>query len=489
MANKNKANQTNNESTTFPPIVAVLGHVDHGKTSLLDTIRKSSIAEREFGGITQRIGASSVEVLHEGKKRFITFIDTPGHEAFSQMRSRGATAADVGLLIVSAVDGVMPQTKESITMLKESHIPYIAVLTKVDVDTAIPEKVKQQLAKEDVLVEGLGGDVPVIEVSAKTGLHIKELLDLILLVHDLHARSSVGGEALEAIIIESRLDQKAGPRATVIIKNGKLSVRETVSAEKEAFKVRTIMNSDGLQVKEAQVGDAVEILGFSQVPSVGSKITHTQGEVKKEDAAITTPLKRELVYASPKADSGLAIVLAADTQGSLEAIVHSLPKEVKVIAKKTGEVTEADILMAKSTGAIVLGFNSKIRPEVQRLAFTEKVLAKNYNIIYEMFSEVKDVLEGKRLAGIEQVFGTAQIIASFPFEKSLVLGVKVLEGRVARGDKARLERKGVAIGESSVSSLRSGKNPVSKVERGQGAGLLLNPTLDFQIGDMLLCHS
>lgn len=477
------------EQAQFPPVVAVLGHVDHGKTTLLDSIRKSTIAKLEFGGITQRIGASSVEIVHEGKNRWITFIDTPGHEAFSQMRSRGATVADVGLLIVSAVDGVMPQTKESIVMLKQTNIPYIVVLTKADVDTAIPEKVKQQLIKEEVLLEGLGGDVPVIEVSAKTNLRIKELLDLILLVCDLNPRSGVGREVLEAIVIESRLDQKAGPRATVIIKNGKLAVSESVSSEEETFKVRTIINTEGKQVLEATVGDAVEILGFSKVPSVGSRITHGQGEAKKEEKQNTGPLKRELVYVSPKADSGLAIVLAADTQGSLEAIAHSLPKEVKIIAKKTGEVTEADILMAKSTGAIVLGFNSKIRPDVQKLAFTEKVLAKNYQIIYEMLDEIKDVLEGKRLAGIEQVFGTAQVLASFPFEKSLALGVKVLEGRVARGDKVRLERKNETIGESTVSSLRSGKNPVSKIERGQEAGLLLNPILDFRIGDMLTCHS
>ena len=375
-------------------------------------------------------------------------------------------------------------------MLKQSTIPFIVVLTKADMDTAIPEKVKQQLMKEEVLLEGLGGDVPVIEVSAKTNLRIKELLDLILLVYDLHQKSGVGSdEALEAIVIESRLDQKAGPRATVIIKNGKLSVRESVSSEEETFKIRSIVNTEGKQVQKATVGDAVEILGFSRVPSVGSRITKGQGEAKKEDTQDTTPLKRELVYVAPKAESGLAIVLAADTQGSLEAIVHSLPKEAKIVAKKAGEVTEADIFMAKSTGASVLGFNSKIRPEVQKLAFTEKVLAKNYQIIYEMLDEIKDVLEGKRLAGIEQIFGTAQVLASFPFEKSLALGIKVLEGRVVRGDKVRLERKGETIGESTVSSLRSGKNPVSKIERSQEAGLLLNPGLDFRIGDMLICHS
>ncbi len=488
MANKNANKQT--AEPTFPPVVTVLGHVDHGKTTLLDAIRKSSIAEREFGGITQRIGASAVEIEHEEKRRSITFIDTPGHEAFSQMRSRGAKVADIGLLIVSAVDGVMPQTKESIDVLKQAAIPFIVVLTKADLDTAIPDKAKKQLLKEEVLLEGYGGDVPVIEVSAKTGLHIKELLDLILLVYDLRPVENVSkNNPLEAIVIESRLDQKIGPRATVVIKNGKLAVRDIVSSEAESCKVRTIINTEGKQVAEATVGDAVELLGFSQIPSVGSRITKGT-TFKKRSAAVTfVPLKRELVYQGKLGDEhGLAIILCADTQGSLEAIVSSLPSDVKIVSKKTGEITEADILLAKSTGAVVLGFNTRIRPEVQKLAMTEKVLARNYQIIYEMLDEIRDVLEGKRLASIEQVFGTAQILASFPFEKTVVLGVKVLDGRIARGDKVRLERNGETIGVATLASLRSGKNPISKIEKGHEAGVLLNPSLDFQAGDVLICH-
>lgn len=484
-----QAKQQNTAPTQFPPVVAVLGHVDHGKTTLLDAIRKTSIADREHGGITQGIGASSVEIVHEGKKRRITFIDTPGHEAFSKMRSRGATVADITLLIVSAADGVKPQTKESIEVIKAAGMPYIAVLTKADLDTAMADKVKQQLLGEEMLLEGYGGDVPVIEVSAKTSLNIKELLDLILLVHDLHPKENISSKgSLEAIIIESRLDQKAGPRATAVIKNGTIHVRETLSTEDQSFKVRTIINADGLQIQEATVGDAVELLGFSAVPGVGSVLR--EGAAATETKALSaTPLQRELVYTAPQEEAGLAVVIAADTQGSLEAILYSLPKEVKVISKKTGEVTEADILMAKSTGAVVLGFNTKIRPDVQKLAMTEKVLARNYTIIYEMLDEIGDVIEGKRLAGIEQVFGTAQIQASFPFEKTQVLGVKVLDGRVAKGDKVRLERGSETIGEATIASLRSGKESVSKVEKGREAGILINPLLDFRVGDVIISHS
>lgn len=488
---KKNGDKQQNQSLSFPPVVAVLGHVDHGKTTLLDAIRKSSIAEREHGGITQRIGASSVEIDYEGKKRDITFIDTPGHEAFSQMRSRGAKVADISLLIVSAVDGVMPQTKESIEVLKGSGIPYIVVLTKADLDTAIPDRVKQQLLAEQVSLEGMGGDVPVIEVSAKTGLHIKELLDLILLVHDLHTPTDASATApLEAIVIESRLDQKAGSKATVVIKNGTLHARDLVSTDGETVKVRMIVDSHGKQVQDATVGDAVELLGFSQVPVVGSVLSLGKEEGKKEvSVEQVTPLKRELVYQGSSNEHGLAVVLLADTQGSLEAILYSLPKGVKIVSRKTGEVTEADVLLAKSTGAIVLGFNTKIRPDVQKLAMTEKVLAKNYQIIYEMLDEIGDVLEGKRLSGIERIYGTAQVLASFPYEKTNVLGVKVTDGRIARGDKVRVERNGEIVGESAISSLRSGKNPASKIEKGQEAGLLLDPILDFRVGDMLICHS
>jgi len=490
MAKKQTKEQTK-QATQFPPVVTVVGHVDHGKTTLLDAIRKTSIATREHGGITQKIGASAIEIVHEGKKRKITFIDTPGHEAFAKMRSRGARVADVGLLIVSAVDGVMPQTKESIEALKEAAIPFIVVLTKVDLDTAIVERVKQQVLKEGIMLEGLGGDVPYIEVSAKTNLHIKELLDLILLVHDVHPlQESVAANApLEAIVIESRMDQKAGPRATVVVKNGTLIARSELYVERETFRVRTLVDPEGKQIPQASVGEAAEILGFTNVPSVGTLITSVPPAKEEETAVSGSLLQRELVYQGIKVDDGIVVILAVDTLGSLEAITQSFPKEVKIIAKKTGEVTEADILLAKSTGALVLGFNVKIRPEVQKLAITEKVLAKNYQIIYEMLDEIGDVLEGKRLAGIEQIFGVAQVQASFPFEKTLVLGIKVREGRVARGDKVRLERGDTTVGEATVQSLRSGKNSVSKIEEGHEAGVILTPLLDFQVGDMLICHS
>lgn len=479
------ADETQHDLPIYPPVVAVLGHVDHGKTSLLDTIRESSIVEREHGGITQKIGASSIELMHDGVKRNITFIDTPGHQAFAQMRSRGAQAADIGLLIIASDDGIMPQTKESIDLLKNSDIPYIVVLTKADLQTKNPEKVKQQLLSEGILLEGYGGDIPVIEVSAKTKLNIKELLDLILLVQEVHLQSKVRDPKapLQAIVIESRLEQKSGARATIVIKQGTLKLRDEVYAENGKFRVRSIMNDLGKMQDSATVGDAVELVGFQTVPTVGSLITATE-QGQKEPIA---QLSREGI--SLHANEGdLPIVLVADSQGSLEAITAALSDKVVIVSQKTGEIAEADIMMGKSTGAFVIGFNTKLRSDITKLARTEKVLMKNYTIIYELLDEIADVLEGKALAMMEQVYGQAQILAKFPFEKTFALGVRILEGRLAKGDRARIMRGEEIVGETQISSLRVGKDQISKVEQGNEAGIIITPMLDFQVGDMVISH-
>lgn len=477
----------------FPPVVAVLGHVDHGKTTLLDAIRKSDIAGREHGGITQKIGASSIEVLHDGQKRRITFIDTPGHEAFSKMRGRGAQAADIGILVVSAVDGVMPQTKESIKLLQKEAVPFIVALTKADLEDKNLERVKQQLVREQVLLEGYGGDVPVIEVSARTGLHLKELLDLILLVYEVqfqegerHIGSS--SEALKAIVIESKLDPKVGSRATVVVKEGMLRVKDEVSAEDIQGKVRALMNDLGQIVSSATVGDAVEVLGFTGVPAVGTIVTS-----KKEFLSVEKPVERkkslDLAALLRGETHSLAVLLCTDTLGSLEAILASLPTGIKIIEAKTGEISEADVLLAKSVGGIILTFNTRIKPDVAKFALLEKVLVKNYTIIYELLDEVTQVMEGKMLAAAEQIFGTASLLASFPFEKTLVMGIKVLDGRVAKGDKIRLIRGEHVVGETTIVSLRQGKNPLSKIEKGSEAGVITSPLLDFRVGDVIISHS
>lgn len=479
----------NTKSASFyPPVVAVLGHVDHGKTTLLDAIRKTSVAKLEHGGITQKIGASKIDIIQDGNKRSITFIDTPGHEAFSKMRSRGALVADIGLLIVSSVDGVMPQTKESIELLKMSEIPFIVVLTKADLPTKNPEKVKQQLLKEKVLIEGYGGEIPVIEVSAKTGGNVKELLDLILLVYDLNEKlfeNRSENNQFKAIVIESKLDPRSGPKATIVVKDGTVNIREELISDPISgeAKVKTIINDKGERLNSATVGSAVEILGLQKVPDVGSII------YRKNQASIQSEQKKEIetINKEKLAESLISVIIRTDTKGSLEAITNSLPGEIFIISQKTGEITPADIIFAKSTGSIVIGFNVKVGPGILELARTEKILVKNYSIIYELLDELKDAMEGKMLSRQEEIYGRAKVLASFPYEKTKVLGITVMDGRVAKGDKVRIERNEEVVGESFISSVRQGKNQVSKIEKGQEGGIVISPQVDFTIGDMIIC--
>ncbi len=472
---------------SIAPVVSVLGHVDHGKTTLLDAIRKSNVASREHGGITQKIGASSIVIVHDGKERKITFVDTPGHETFANMRSRGARVADIAILVVSAVDGVMPQTKESIQLIQAAGIPYVVALTKSDLPDKNVDKVKQQLSQSNVLVEGYGGDVPTIEVSAKNGTNVQELLELVLLLFEMKqtadgVHASIDGP-LEAVVIESKLDPKMGAKASVVVKNGTLKVRDEVIAESVMGKIRALISDTGVNVREVHAGDAAEILGFEHVPSVGSVVKRRGDEVEVVHV--------ESSDIGPRAVEGssLSLILVADTQGALEAIVAAIPAGIRLMRQKTGEVSEADVLYAKSVGALVLSFNIKIRPDVINIARTEKVLVKNYTIIYELLDELKDVMEGKRLAEMEQVYGVAQLQATFPFEKTTVLGLKVVDGRVAKGDKIRIMRDDEAIGESNIVSVRQGKESISKVEAPNECGILISPLLDFRVGDVILSHS
>lgn len=517
MAKNKPQKQEDDLSKYYPPVVAVLGHVDSGKTTLLDTVRKTDVAAREHGGITQKIGASSIEIEHEGKARKITFIDTPGHEAFIKMRARGFQAADIVLLVVSSSDGIMPQTRESIELLKSSKTPFIAVLTMADLATKNVEKVKGQLKKAQVLLEEQGGEVPVIEVSAKENKNIKELLDLILLVWDLKEHKEL--PTFKGIIIESKLDPKKGPLATLVIKGGTLKLRDEISSDGTKARVKSIINNQSQSLSSAGIGEAVEVLGFEKVPKVGALVssgrpTTLQDDARRasiQDQSITPSSLSESRHTDQSlkiSDTGptfsslasgqppipaipdlLKVILVADSQGSLEAIEDKLSSKISILLAKTGEIEASDILFAKSVGAIILGFNIKIRPQIAKLAENEKVLTRSYSLIYEMLSEVEDFLEGKAEALEEKILGKAKVLASFPYERKKVLGVAVLEGRVAKGDRVRLTRDDQIIGESMISSLKIGKEPASKVEQGQEAGILLTSELDFNLGDVLISHA
>ena len=471
-----------NNDIQISPVVSVLGHVDHGKTTLLDAIRKTNIAGGEFGGITQAIGASEIETIIDGKKRKITFIDTPGHEAFSKMRGRGSNVADVGLLIISSTDGIMPQTIESAKLLKNAKIPFIVVFTKSDLPGNITAQIKQQLLKEEIVLDEFGGEVPSISVSAKTNENIDKLLSLIILVFDLNYKNpnEVFEKPFRGIIIESKLDSKAGPKVTMVVKSGKISKGEIIWAGKIKCKIKALINPRGIQVNEILAGGACEVLGFDSVPEVGSTVAKTETEAfeivnKAKDIGENEPI--------------LSIILSADTKGSLEAIINSLPPEIAVILAKTGEVSENDINFAKSTKSIVLSFNNKIRSNVIKLAKTEKVLVKNYSIIYEMLDELQEALKGKKLEGQEEILGVARIQGEFTFDKKKVCGILVEDGRIAKGDKIRLIRGEEVVGEANITSLRIGKDVATKVEKNKEAGIILSPQLDFSMGDVILSYS
>lgn len=468
-------------SLARPPIVAVLGHVDHGKTSLLDAIRKTNVVAREHGGITQAIGAFSTTT--------ITFIDTPGHEAFAKMRSRGVKACDIVILVVASDDGVMPQTKEAISHIKEAKIPFVVALTKADVAGANPEKVKQQLLAEGVGLEGMGGEVPVVSVSSKTGEGIDDLLEVILLVGQLTGIKGVESDPLEAVVIEAARDKRKGTVASLIIQKGTLAVGDEVVAEGITGKIRAIVTDTGATIKMATPGMPVEVLGFSDIPMVGTKVTK-RGEAVVQQEALSLPPNKEIAVPAPidPETRRLPVILKGNTQGSLEAILQSIPKdEVKIILATSGDPSEGDILLAKATSAIVIGFNTTISGSVAKLAETEGIIVKNYKLIYELLDELDEVIAlFKQGKAQEIILGKAQILALFPYDKKTVAGCKIIEGRIARGDKIRIERERTPIGEARIVSLRQGKEEVGKVESGAECGIILSVQLDFVPSDMIL---
>lgn len=483
-----------------PPIVAVLGHVDHGKTTLLDTIRKANVAAREHGGITQHIGAHQVAVGtgDQGHETgLITFIDTPGHEAFAKMRSRGATAADIAVLVVAADDSVKPQTIESINQIKAAGIPLIVALNKTDLPTAQPDKVRQDLARHGVQVEGFGGDVPMVPVSGKQGTGIKELLDMIVLVAQMKGLEGKPDAPLEAIVIETRVDKGKGMVASVIIKQGTLKAGDPLfEGATNIAKVRAMNDEYGKGVSAAGPSKPVEVLGFTKLPSVGAILRGQphEEERKQQSNKVTmqqisepTELPDWLKPVAEQAKEKLNIILKADTAGSIEAITASLSDQVNVVAQAVGDITEADILLAKSAKAFVVGFNVKAGSAIGRLAQQEKVVYRTYAIIYELLDELTEVVSGMAevLTG-ERELGMGVIIAEFPFDGQRIAGTRVTAGRLAKGDTVRIMRGEEEFIRARIKSIRQGKKEVTKAEEGIECGVLFDKKVDFVLQDAII---
>lgn len=479
-----------------PPVVAVLGHVDHGKTTLLDYIRKANVASGEHGGITQHIGAYQISYKTKSHEdRLITFIDTPGHEAFGKIRSRGASAADIAILVVAANDSVKPQTIESISQIQSAGIPMIVAINKIDLPGVIIDKVKSDLAKQGVQVEGFGGDVPCVLVSAKEGKGVSDLLELILLMADMKELSGDQNGALSAVVIEAKVDKFRGQVATLLIKSGTAQVGTPLyEGEKSLGKVRALFDESGIKVEKAPPGKPVEVLGFSSLPSVGVMVTGLPVRAapltahKPKEAANVTDFLAAMTAADKKR---LKLLVKADTSGSLEAVLEALVKnDIDIVSASLGEITEADILEARASGAVVIGFNVKVGTGVQKLATHEKVIFRTYSIIYELLDEMKDVVAGmEELLVEERVLGTGKVIAEFPYEKDRIAGTKVVSGRLAKGDSVRIMREETEIDRARIKSIRQGKNEVTKVEVGGECGVLLDKKVDFTLQDAIIAFT
>ena len=508
-----------------PPIVTVMGHVDHGKTTLLDTIRKTNIANQEYGSITQHIGAYQVTVTPKGEQSSratpsslskgsrgiqpdkgilrqaqddfvssghkITFIDTPGHEAFSKMRSRGANVADIVVLVVAANDGVLPQTIESIAHIKAAKIPCIVGLNKMDLPDLLPDKIKKQLTKAGLTLEENGGETPVVPISAKTGAGIDKLLETILLLADLFQVKEVDHKKFSAVVIESSLSQSKGPVATTIVRSGTIQIGQEVVCDNQSFRVRALLDFRGKNILIASASEPVEVLGWKILPEVGNMV-YSKEQVAlavKDKSPLSKERKTQALAATAHrelTEEKIKLIIKSDTAGTLEAITSSLKNNLEIISGAVGTISESDILLAKTTGAIVVGFHLSPSSNIVKLAQSEKVIIKTYNLIYELFKEIDEVAEALKHGNLVEVLGEAKIVALFPYESDLVAGIKVTSGRIARGDQVKVMRVDKEIGRSRIKSLRERKKDINRAELGMEAGVILSQKIDFLTGDSII---
>ena len=480
-----------------PPVVTIMGHVDHGKTRLLDAIRQTHVMESEAGGITQHIGAYQVEV--KGQK--ITFLDTPGHEAFTAMRARGARATDITVLVVAADDGIMPQTLEAIDHARAAGVPIVVAINKIDKPTANPDRVKQQLADHGLVVEDWGGDTIAVGTSAKDRKGIDELLENLLLVaemEDLHADPNAPATG---VVIEAEMDKSRGAMATVLVQNGSLKIGDTIVVGDVFGKVKAMFNDQGKHLRKADPSTPVAILGLPSVPGVGDTFSAVESErqarqiisertVKKPGTVSLASLHDQIAAGKVKE---LNIILKTDVQGSIEPIRTSLEKlatenlTVHIIHAGTGNITENDVMLAIASHGLVIGFSTGVEAGAQKLAESEKVDIRRYDIIYNLIEEVDKALKGLiEPEIIEVVEGRAEVRAVFPAgKKAKVAGVYVLEGKAARGSRVRVMRGAAQLGESPIISLRRFKDDVREVAAGFECGVGLETFNDFEVGDIL----
>lgn len=487
-----------------PPVVTVMGHVDHGKTSLLDAIRKTNITTREAGGITQHIGASEVEI--NGKK--IVFLDTPGHEAFTTLRARGAKVTDIAILVVAADDGVMPQTVEALNHAKAAGVPIIVAVNKIDKPTANPERVKQQLAEYDLIPEEWGGDTIFVNVSAKTGAGIDQLLEMIILVAEMAELKANYNCKASGVIIEAKLDKGRGPVATVLVQRGTLKVGDDIVAGVAYGRVRALFNSRGKKIKEAGPSIPVEVIGLSEVPIAGDilRAVSSEREAKaiaeeqinrQKEAEFATSKKISLNQLYEKLQKGemkeLNVIIKADVQGSVEALKQSLEKcstneiEVRIIHGGVGAISESDVMLASASNAIIVGFNVRPDSNAKKLAEKEQIDIRTYRVIYEVVDDVKSAIIGMLEPEYEEVvLGRAEVRALFKVPNvGVVAGCFVTEGKITRNSNIRVIRQGIVVYEGRISSLKRFKDDVKEVMSGYECGIGIEKFNDIKEQDVL----
>ncbi len=489
--------------TERPPIVTVMGHVDHGKTTLLDQIRHANVTAQEAGGITQHIGAYIV--THD--KKPIVFLDTPGHEAFTAMRARGASVTDIVILVVAADDGVMPQTREAIDHVKAAKVPIVVAVNKVDKPTAKPDRVRQQLSDVGLVPEEWGGDVVMVDVSAKTGDGIPQLLEMVLLVAEMQELKGNPGASPSGVVVEAQLDKGKGPVATVIVQQGTLQRGDIVLFGSAWGKVRALFDWAGKPIKKAGPSIPAEILGLDEVPQPGETFTVVKSEREARSALADSrarerdagaPSKRaslEDLYAQMQAGQipQLSLVVKCDVQGSLEALAASLEKlatnevGVTIVHRGVGRIAESDVMLASTSNAVIIGFNVRPDANARRAAEVSGVEIRTYNIIYDVIDDVKAAMSGLLKPNLrEERLGEVEIREIFKIPKAgKIAGCHVMQGLVRRNARVRVVRAGIVIWDGGIATLRHFKDEAREVKAGFDCGIALEGFQDFEVGDVL----
>lgn len=491
-----------------PPIITVMGHVDHGKTSLLDAIRKSKVTSTEAGGITQHIGAYTVEVNGET----LTFLDTPGHEAFTAMRARGAQITDVVILVVAADDGIMPQTVEAINHCKAANVPMIVAINKMDREGANPDRVKQELTEHGLVVEDWGGDIIAVPVSAKTRENIDSLLEMVLLTSEMQELKADAGRKAKGTVVEAKLDKGRGAVATLLVQNGTLHMGDSIIVGSTYGRIRAMFDDSGKKIKSAGPSIPVEVLGLSEVPAAGDRFTVVKDEktarnmaearkekIRQESFATSHRVSLEDLYSQIKEGSvkELSVIVKADVQGSVEAIKASLEKlstddvKVRVIHGAVGAISETDITLAAASNAIVIGFN--VRPDNNAVAASERdgVEVKTYRVIYDAIEDIKSAMIGMLDPEYKEVvLGTAEIRATYKISNvGTIAGGYVLTGKLVRNADVRVIREGIVIFESKLASLKRFKDDVKEVNAGYECGFSVEKFNDIKEGDIIEAYT